>query len=314
MNNIAQLNFDDVVAAHNRIKNHVNKTPIFTSEILNKKLGAQIFFKMENEQVAKSFKARGAFNAILNYKEKHGNFPEKIVVQSSGNHAQAIANACKEFGISALVYMITKASPAKINATKALGAEVVLLEKRSEVNEAAEKKQQEGYVFIHPSDNDDVICGQGTSALEALQEIGEVDAIFAPCGGGGLLSGCFLVAQKLSPKAKVFACEPLNGNDVAISIRENKIFAFEDTPNTIADGARTLHSSQRCLSYIKQMAGVLEITEEEIDFWQKEFSEIFGKKIETTPALAIAGAERFLKENINLNNLKVLVIVSGGNI
>lgn len=149
MNNIAQLNFDDVVAAHNRIKNHVNKTPIFTSEILNKKLGAQIFFKMENEQVAKSFKARGAFNAILNYKEKHGNFPEKIVVQSSGNHAQAIANACKEFGISALVYMITKASPAKINATKALGAEVVLLEKRSEVNEAAEKNSKKDmFLFI----------------------------------------------------------------------------------------------------------------------------------------------------------------------
>lgn len=314
MNNITQLNFDDVVAAHNRIKNHINKTPVFTSEILNKKLGARIFFKMENEQIAKSFKARGAFNAILNYKEKHGNFPEKIVVQSSGNHAQAIANACKEFGIPALVYMITKASPAKIAATKALGAEVVLLEKRSEVNETAEKKQQEGYVLIHPSDNDDVICGQGTSALEAIQEIGEVDAIFAPCGGGGLVSGCFLVAQKLSPKAKVFACEPLNGNDVAISIRENKIFAFEDTPNTIADGARTLHSSQRCLSYIKQMAGVLEITEEEIDSWQKEFSEIFGKKIETTPALAIGGAERFLKENSNLNNPKILVIISGGNV
>jgi threo-3-hydroxy-L-aspartate ammonia-lyase len=314
MNNITQLDFDDVVKAHQRIEKYINKTPIFTSEVLNKKFGAQVFFKMENEQVTKSFKARGAFNAVLAYKEKHGKFPEKIVVQSSGNHAQAIASACKEFGIKALVYMITKAPEIKVNATRALGAEVILLEKRAEVNATAEAKQQEGYFLIHPSDNDDVICGQGTAALEALEEIGEVEAIFAPCGGGGIVSGCFLAAQKLSPKAKVFACEPLNGNDVARSIRENRIVAFEDTPNTIADGARTLHSSKRCLSYIKQMAGVLEIKEEEIAFWQQEFSEILSKKIETTSALAIAGVEKFLKENPSLENPKILVIISGGNI
>lgn len=307
-----KLNFEHVAAAHKRIKNHVKNTSVISSEKLNRELGAQIFFKMENQQESRSFKARGAFNAILAYKEKHGKFPEKIVVQSSGNHAQAVARACKEFGIQALIYMITKASPLKIKAAQDLGAEVILLEKRSEVNRLSEEKQQEGYFLVHPSANPEVICGQGTSALEALTEIGEVDAIFAPCGGGGLISGCFLAAQKLSPQAQVFACEPLNANDVARSIREGKIVGFEDTPNTIADGARTLATSEICFDYIKQMAGVLEISEEEIIFWQKKLSEELGQNIEPTSALSIAGAVQFLKKNPQ-KNPKILAVISGGN-
>lgn len=308
------LSFDDVFAAHNRIKNFIKKTPVILSEKLNEELGAQIFFKMENLQETKSFKARGAFNAILSYQEKHKKLPEKIVVQSSGNHGQAIAFACKKFGIPALIYMITKASPVKIAAIKNLGAEVVLLEKRLEVNAAAEAKQKEGYFFIHPSDDDDVIAGQGTAALEALEEIGEVDAIFAPCGGGGLVSGCFLAAQKLSPSAQLFACEPLNGNDVAQSFCEKKIIHFKETPNTIADGARTLATSERCFKYIKQFSGVLEISEEEIILWQKKLSEILEMKIEPTSALAIAGAAQFLKKNPQAKNQKFLVMISGGNL
>lgn len=309
-----KLTFDDISAAHNRIKNHIKNTPVISDKKLNEELGCEVFFKMENQQEASSFKARGAFNAILSYKEKHGKFPEKIVVQSSGNHAQAIALACKKFGIQALIYMINKASPLKIKAARDLGAEVILLEKRSDVNRAAEEKQKEGYFFIHPSDDDEVICGQGTSALEALTEIGEVDAIFAPCGGGGLVSGAFLAAQKLSPNAKTFACEPLNANDVAISIRENKIYSFEDTPNTIADGARTLATSQRCFGYLKQMAGILEIPEEKIIFWQKKLSENLNQKIEPTSALAVAGLEQYTQKNNSPKNHKFLVIISGGNL
>jgi len=315
MNN---LTFDNVFLAHNRIKNYVKNTPIISSKKLNDELGAEVFFKMEGLQETKSFKARGAFNAILSYKEKHGKFPEKIVVQSSGNHGQAIAFACKKFGIPLLVYMITKASPTKIAAIKNLGAEVILFEKRLEVNAAAEAKQKEGYVFIHPSDNDDVIAGQGTAALEAFEELNKkeikIDAIFAPCGGGGLVSGCFLVAKKLSPTSQFFACEPLNGNDVARSIREGKIIHFEDTPSTIADGARTLATSERCFSYIKQFSGVLEIPEEEIIFWQKKLSEILEVKIEPTSALGIVGVTQFLKNNPQKKNQKFLVIISGGNV
>ena len=309
-----ELNFEHILKAHHRIKNYIEKTPLISNEKLNQKLGAQIFLKMENQQKTNSFKARGAFNAVLKYQEDHGNFPQKIVVQSSGNHAQAIAYVCKKFGIKALIYMITKASPLKIKAAKDLGAEVVLLEKRSQVNQQALEKQKEGYFFVHPSADADVICGQGTSALEALEEIGEVAAIFAPCGGCGLVSGCFLAAQKLSPQAKVFACEPLNGNDTAESLRQGKIVGFDDTPNTIADGARTLSTSEICFNHIKQMAGVFEISEEEIIFWQKKLSEILQQKIEPTSALTIAGIEQYLKKNLQAKNQKFLAIISGGNI
>jgi threonine dehydratase len=305
---------NEILLAANRIKNHIKNTPVISDQKLNEELGAQIFFKMENQQETNSFKARGAFNAILSYKEKHGKFPEKIVAQSSGNHGQGIAYACKKFGIKALIYMINKASPLKIAAVKNLGAEVILLEKRSDVNAQALEKQKDGYVFIHTSGDANVISGQGTAALEALAEIGEVDAIFAPCGGGGLISGCFLAAQNLSPKAKIFACEPLSANDVAQSVRERKIVGFEDTPNTIADGARTLATSEICFQYLKQIAGILEISEEEIIFWQKKLSESLQQKIEPTSALAIAGAKQFLVNNPQEKNQKILVIISGGNV
>ncbi len=305
---------NEILLAANRIKNHIKNTPVISDQKLNEELGAQIFFKMENQQETNSFKARGAFNAILSYKEKHGKFPEKIVAQSSGNHGQGIAYACKKFGIKALIYMINKASPLKIAAVKNLGAEVILLEKRSDVNAQALEKQKDGYVFIHTSGDANVISGQGTAALEALAEIGEVDAIFAPCGGGGLISGCFLAAQNLSPKAKIFACEPLSANDVAQSVRERKIVGFEDTPNTIADGARTLATSEICFQYLKQIAGILEISEEEIIFWQKKLSESLQQEIEPTSALAIAGAKQFLVNNPQEKNQKILVIISGGNV
>lgn len=308
------LGFPDILDAHNRIKDHIKKTPVISNQKLNEELGAEIFFKMENQQITKSFKARGAFNAILSYKEKHSKFPEKIVIQSSGNHAQAIAYICKKFGIKALIYMITKASPVKIKAAQELGAEVILLEKRSDVNQQAEEKIKEGYTLIHPSADADIICGQGTAALEALTEIGEVDSIFAPCGGGGLVSGCFLAAEKLSPNAKILACEPLNGNDVARSLLKGEIIEFADTPNTIADGARTISTSEICFHYIKKLAGVLEISEDEIASWHQKLTNYLAQKIEPTSALAIAGVEQYLKKNPQVKNQKILVVISGGNV
>lgn len=313
------INFSQIIEANNRIKDFVKNTPVIFNKELNEELGAEIFFKMENLQRAKSFKSRGAFNAILAYRQRHGKFPDKIVVQSSGNHAKAVASAGKEFGIEVLVYMISKASPFKIAATKKLGAKVILLDKRSQVNAAAAAKQEEGYVLIHPFANEDVICGQATATFEALNQIGPVDAIFAPCGGGGLVSGAFLAAQELSPNAKVFGCEPENANDIAQSFRKNKIISFSETPNTIADGARTLSTDPICFEYIKKLSAILEIREEKIIFWQKKLSDLLLQKIEPTSALTIAATEKFLQEKSNCSdkskqNLKILNIISGGNI
>lgn len=311
MNN---LNFEHVLNARQRIEGYVEKTPVISHNLIDVELGAQVFFKMENLQKTHAFKARGAFNALLSYREKHGRFPEKVVAHSSGNHAQAVAKACKEFGIEALIYMINKASPLKIEMTKSLGANVILCEKRSEVNKLAEAKQNEGYFFIHPADGDDIIVGQGSAALEALEEIGPVDAIFVPCGGGGLACGTYLAAQGLSSQAQVFACEPANANDVARSVRAGKIIGYEDAPNTVADGARTLATMPQAFGYLQQLAGILEITEERITSWQSKLMQILGQKIEPTSALAIAGAEKFMQHNAGLENPKILVIISGGNV
>lgn len=308
-----ELTFDDVLRAHNRIKNHIEHTETISNKKLSEALGAKVFLKLENLQKTKSFKARGAFNAILAYQELHGKLPEKIVAQSSGNHAQAIAYAGKILDIPVLIYMATNVSLIKIAATKILGAKIVLCEKRSEANRLAEEKQKEGYFFIHPSDADDVIAGQGTAVLEALQEIGEVDAIFAPCGGGGLIAGCYLASLNQKNLPQVYGCEPLNANDAAISVREKKIFRFEDSPDTIADGARTLAVSPRCFNYLQKITGILEIPEEEIIFWHKKAAEVLNHRIELTSALALAGVAQFVKNNPEAKDQKFLVVISGGN-
>lgn len=308
------LTFQDIAKAAERLKGHIKNTPIITNEEINQQLGARVFFKMENHQVTNSFKARGVFNALFSYREKNGNFPNKIVATSSGNHGQAVAYAGKQLGIPVLVYMISAASQFKMKKIRDLGAEIITKDSRSEIEQLAKDKQKDGYVLIHPSADADIICGQATSAFEALNEIGEVDAIFTPCGGGGLVSGTFLAAQGLSAKAQVFPCEPELGNDTAISFRQGKIFAFEDSPKTIADGARTLSTSEICFQFIKQMSDVLEISEEKIIEWQKKLSEILQQKIEPTSALAIAGCEQYLRKNVGEKNQKILVIISGGNL
>ena len=309
-----ELNFQDILSAENRIKNFIKNTAIISNKNIDNFLGAKIFLKMDNRQETNSFKARGAFNAVLSFREKHGFFPQKIVAQSSGNHAQAVAYVGKKFNIPVIIYMAKITSSVKVEATRKHGAEVILCEKRSEANRLAEEKQREGYFFIHPSDNDDVIAGQGTCILEAINEIGEVSAIFAPCGGGGLLSGCLIAKNGVSPQAQVFGCEPLNANDASRSVLENKIIGFEESPNTIADGARTLKVAPRCFHYLKKLNGILEISEEEIIFWQKKLETELNEKIEPTSALSIAGCAQYIKNNPHKKNEKFLVIISGGNL
>lgn len=309
-----ELNFQDIISAQNRIKYYIKNTAIISNKKIDEVLGAKIFFKMDNRQETNSFKARGAFNAVLAFKEKHGFLPQKIVAQSSGNHAQAVAFVGKKFNIPVIIYMAKITSPIKVEATLKLGAEVILCEKRSEANRLAEEKQQDGYFFIHPSDNDDVIAGQGTCALEAINEIGEVSAIFAPCGGGGLLSGCLIAKSGVSPQAQIFGCEPLIANDASRSVLGGKIVGFEESPITIADGARTLKVAPRCFHYLKQLNGILEIAEEDIIFWQKKLEQEFQEKIEPTSALSIAGCAQYIKNKPQAKNQKFLAIISGGNL
>lgn len=307
------LSFKDIVEAKNRIQNYVVKTPILTNQTLNQKLGAEIFFKCENFQTTSSFKMRGAVNKILKFKEQNGYFPEKVVAVSSGNHAQAVAYLAKQFGIQALIYMEEKASPYKIKATRNYGAEVVLTKTKKETEIYAEERVLEGYLYIHSSNDEDIVCGQGTACLESLEEIGDVDIVFAPCGGGGLIVGSYLACQKQKTLPQVFAVEPKSANDTSVSYQTGKIYSFETTPNSIADGAKTLRPSAVNFQYIQKLNGVYEIEEEEIIRWTQIISTSLKIFIEPTSALGIAACAEFLRTNKPTKKLKILVILSGGN-
>ena len=247
----------NIIESYNRIKDHIVKTPVLTNQFLDQELGTEIYFKCENLQTTGSFKLRGAANKILKFREQNGHFPQKIVAVSSGNHAQAVAYIAKQFGIEALIYMEEKASPLKVKATRDYGAEVILTKTKRETEIYAEKRVQEGYLYVHSSNDEDIICGQGTACLEALVEIGDVDLVFTPCGGGGLIAGTYLACQTLTKKPKVFAVEPKEANDTSISYQTGKIYSFEETPNTIADGAKTLRPSAIPFSYIQRLDGVV---------------------------------------------------------
>ncbi len=305
------LSFNDIVQAKNRIQNYVVKTPVLTNEILNQKLGAEIYFKCENFQTTGSFKFRGAANKILKFQEQNGNFPKKVVAVSSGNHAQAVAYLAKEFGIEALIYMEEKASPYKIQATKNYGTQVVLTKTKKETEICAEEKIKEGYLYIHSSNDEDILCGQGTACLEALEEIGNIDAVFTPCGGGGLIAGTYLACQNQNPKPQIFAAEPKNANDTAISYHTGKIYSFEKTPQTIADGAKTLRPSALTFPYIQKLNGVYEIEEQEIALQTQIISTALKITIEPTASLGFAACIQFLKTT---QKPKILIILSGGNI
>ncbi len=306
------LSVDDVIAAQKRIANYIIKTPTITSDFLNEKLNNQIFFKVDAHQKTGSFKARGALNHILYLKEQN-QLPEKVVAFSSGNHAQAVAYSCKMLGIPALIYSSKVASTLKMQATRAMGAEVIITELRVEAEKAVAEKVTEGYHLIHPYDDDLIIAGQGTSCLEALNEIGEVQTIFAPCGGGGLISGSYLAAQKLKNLPKVFATEPEIANDAFLSVKNDKIFRFEDSPNTICDGARTLAVANRTFEYLKKLNGIILASEEEIIYWTQWLHYLLKTTIEPTSAMAMAACFNYIKKN-NISGEKILVILSGGNI
>lgn len=312
---MSELNFDSINQALTRISGYINHTPIFSSQKLNELLQNTILFKMENQQKANSFKARGAFNAVLAYKEQFGFFPKKMVAYSSGNHGYALSLIGKTFNIPTLIFMTQNCSLSKIKAVQSQNAQLVLVKTRQEAILACQQKEQEGYVYFHPSDNNHIIAGQSTCILEDyLINPRNIAAIFASCGGGGLLSGCFLASQKAYPNAKVIGCEPAIANDASLSVQQNKIFSFTTSPNTIADGARTLAVSDRCFFYLKQLSQILEISEEQIIFWQQQLTLHLQQNIEYTSALAMAGCVKFLEQNQHYKQQQFLVIISGGNI
>ncbi len=310
MSELTMMSPEVITIAYNRIKSGIHKTPLLRSEQLNKMLSADIFFKWEGAQKTGAFKLRGALNTLLHLKEQ-GRLPEKVVAFSSGNHAQAVALAARLLGVKATIIVPAMASPIKIAGTRSYGAEVIIKETRQEAEDLARELAKTCFL-LPPYDHDDVIAGQGTATLEAWMEAGDFDAVFAPCGGGGLISGTYLATRLFSDTAKVYASEPLMANDAAESYRTGIIQRLPVSPLTIADGTRTLAISARTFQYIKQLSGFYEISEEKIIYWTQWLTHLLKINIEPTSALGMAGAFQWIKEGNQ--DKKILVIVSGGNI
>jgi threonine dehydratase len=299
-----------VEASYQRIKNHIKDTKIVESAKINAKLGHSIKFKLDNEQITGSFKIRGVLNTLLDLKER-GDLPQEIVAFSTGNHAKAIAYAAELFGLKATIVMPVNVPLSKQEAPAVFNPKIILTNTRNEAEALVLKLAQEGAYLIPPSDHDMVIAGNGTVCYEAMLEVIKPDAVFMPCGGGGIAAGSYLATKLFHYRTDVFACEPLIANDAYLSVQQNKIFRFTDSPETIADGVRTLGISERVFHYLKQIAGFCLVKEHEIISAMIELEEEFGR-LEPTGVLAYAAAcEWLLRQK---KKREVVVILTGGNI
>ncbi len=308
---VTLLSPDAVKEAGVRIAPHIRRTPLMSSSLLDHWLGHEIVFKVEGFQRIGAFKIRGALNALLALKEQ-GKTPSHIVAFSSGNHAQAVALAGSLLGVRTTVIMPRFVSAIKQQASISYGAELILTDTRQEAEAMAEQMAAAGATFLHPSADDMVIAGQGTACLEAIEDGAAPDAIFAACGGGGLLSGTWLAAQGFAPHAQVFAAEPKMANDAAQSVRSGRIIGFDETPMTIADGARTLHISELTFAYLRELAGFYEVEERDIIYWTQWLQHLLKTVVEPTSAMAMAAAQAWLRTQ--KGRKRVLVILSGGNV
>ena len=303
----------DIEKASERIKKLIHYTPILSSKYLNQIFGHQLYFKAEHLQKTGSFKARGALNAVFQMKEQ-GVLPKKLITYSSGNHAQAMAWTAQQLSIPIDVYMAFSTSKAKIHSTKSLGGNIIFKKTRPEIEEASEQAEKNGEgTLISLFDNEYIIQGQGTACYEAFKQLQSenISAIFAPLGGGSLLSGAIITARELNPQIKIFGSEPVIANDGARTLREGKIFKWPNSPPTIADGVASLCITKVAYPYIKTIDGIFEIEEEEIIYWTQWVSHLLKTHIEPTSALGMCSAFRWLATQKNPQS--VLIVLSGGN-
>ncbi len=307
------IKYFDIQQAHQRIKPFINETPVVTSSQLNQWLGHDIYFKAECLQKIGAFKARGGCNAIQVLLEKHADV-KRVVAQSSGNHAQAVAWAASQFKIPATIFMPSFASKVKAQATRAYGAEVIQFDTRQEVDQTVEQAAAEEGVFWVPPFNDySVIAGQGTAAKEAIAQVSQpVDALFAPCGGGGLISGSLVATRELQPKAQVIAAEPLAGDDAYRSYQTGQIQRLDDAPKTLADGAMTLSVGDKTLEHIKHLDDFFVVEETPMAYWTQWLQHLLKMHVEPTSAMTMDAVCQWLRKQSSKK--QVIVIVSGGNV
>lgn len=306
------VTFDDIHQASLRLIGKVSRTPLLESTRLNQWLGQRILFKTECLQTTGAFKLRGATNFIASLQEQ-GNVPRHIVANSSGNHAQAVAYAASQAGIPVTIFSTENISEVKAAATEDCGAELRLYATRPEADEAVKQAaQQEGVVWIPPFNHPLIVAGQGTATLEAIQDADHVDAVFAPCGGGGLLSGSLLATRQLAPHAKVIGAEPLLANDAARSLQSGVIESLDGPVSTLADGAATPSVGDITFPLLQELDDFYEVNEQQIAYWTQWLQHLLKLHVEPTSAMSMAAVAAWA-----VNSPKgqtAVVILSGGNI
>jgi threonine dehydratase len=307
---VGSLNLDTIRAAHQRIRQYIHRTPVLTNSWLNDACRASLFFKCENFQKVGAFKARGATNAVFALDDETAR--RGVATHSSGNHGAAVARAAKLRGIPAHVVMPSNSAKVKIRAVEGYSAKVVFCEPTEESREikCAEVVNQTGATLIHSFENEHVIAGQGTAAMELLEDIPNLDVIMCPVGGGGLLSGTAIAAKSMRPQIKVIAVEPENADDAAQSFRAGRRLVTEKK-FTVADGLRTNIGEPNFAIIQQYVDDIVTVSEEAIVSAMRTIWETMKIVIEPSAAVPYAAiAERI----VDVERKRVGIILTGGNV
>ncbi|MFN4155505.1 MAG: beta-hydroxyaspartate dehydratase BhcB [Paracoccaceae bacterium] len=302
--------FDDVIAAHDRIRPHIHRTPVLTSSYFNELTGAELFFKCENFQKAGAFKVRGACNAVFGLSEEQAR--RGVCTHSSGNHALSLSYAAGRRGIPCNVVMPRTAPQAKKDAVRGYGGVITECEPSTSSREAvfASVQAQTGGEFVHPYNDPRVIAGQATCSRELLEQVEGLDSVIAPIGGGGMISGTCLTMSAVAPGVDVYAAEPKNADDAYRSFKAGRIIA-DDAPETVADGLKVPLKDLTWHFVSNHVADIFTASEQEIIdamklTWQR-------MKIVMEPSCAVPLAT-ILKNRQVFRGRRVGVIITGGNV
>lgn len=304
------VSLNDIRAAHERIAPHIHRTPVMTCRALDEMTGARLFFKCENLQKAGAFKSRGACNAVLSLTDDAA--ASGVVTHSSGNHAAALARAAAIRGIPAHIVMPSNAPAIKVAAVRQYGGTITFCEPNQAAREStAERVRAESKAtMIHPYDDDRIIAGQGTAALELLDDVGEIDVVMAPVGGGGLLSGTAIAVKERNPAIRVVGGEPAAADDACRSKAAGRLIPVE-TPDTIADGLRTSLCPRTFAVIMNRVDEILTAEETQIARSMRDVMERAKLVIEPSSAVPlaaiVAARDRFAGKRVG-------VILSGGNV
>ncbi len=304
------VDLDAIRRAHERIRAHIHRTPVLTSARLDEASGGSLFFKCENFQKVGAFKARGATNAVFALDEataKRG-----VATHSSGNHAAALSRAAKLRGIPAHIVMPSNSPEVKVRAVEGYGGWIVFCEPNQRAREeaCARVMAETGATLIHPFENEDVMAGQGTIAVELLEDVPDLDLILCPVGGGGVLCGTAVAAKSLRPKIRIVGAEPAGADDAAQSFHQNKL-VYQEQKTTIADGLRTNLGAPNFALMRRYVDDIVTVSEESIVAAMRALFETMKIVVEPSGAVPYGAV---VERKIDCGALRVGLILTGGNV